>query len=68
MFDEIVTALGWSVINPVNNAELAKLAVKQTGLGNVEDKIVKNHRKTLGLLRDLKNAKSVGVNSPISGL
>jgi hypothetical protein len=27
----------------------------------VEDKITKNHRKTLGLLRDLKGAKSVGV-------
>ena len=26
-----------------------------------EDKIVKNKRKTLGLLRDLKNAKTVGV-------
>jgi sulfoacetaldehyde dehydrogenase len=35
--------------------------VKDTGLGVVEDKVTKNHRKTLGLLRDLKGAKSVGV-------
>ena len=59
--DEVVTALGWSIINPANNAELAKMAVEDTGLGNVEDKLTKNHRKTLGLLRDLKGAKSVGV-------
>ena len=59
--DEVVTALGWSIINPENNAELAKLAVRDTGLGNVEDKITKNQRKTLGLLHDLKAAKSVGV-------
>jgi len=59
--DEVVTALGWSIMNPANNAELADKAVVDTGLGNVEDKITKNHRKTLGLLRDLNGAKSVGV-------
>ena len=32
-----------------------------TGIGNVEDKVRKNHRKTLGLLRDLHGARSVGV-------
>ncbi|HLB84240.1 MAG TPA: aldehyde dehydrogenase family protein, partial [Steroidobacteraceae bacterium] len=31
------------------------------GLGNVADKITKNHRKTLGLLRDLAGVKTVGV-------
>jgi sulfoacetaldehyde dehydrogenase len=35
--------------------------VKDTGLGVAADKIVKNHRKTLGLLRDLLGAKSTGV-------
>src|SRR6185369_1055692 len=40
---------------------LAELAVKDTGLGNVADKIVKNHRKTLGLMRDLQGAKTTGV-------
>ncbi len=59
--DEVVTALGWSIINPDNNTALAKMAVEDTGLGNVKDKITKNHRKTLGLLRDLKGAKSVGI-------
>ena len=31
------------------------------GLGNAQDKFDKNYRKTLGLLRDLQGAKSVGV-------
>ena len=61
--DELVTAAGWAIIEPARNRELAELAVADTGIGNVADKIAKNHRKTLGLLRDLKGAKSVGVIS-----
>ncbi len=59
--DEVVTAAGWAIMNPEHNKILAELAVKDTGLGNVADKITKNHRKTLGLLRDLKGAISTGV-------
>ncbi len=59
--DEVVTASAWALMNPVNNERLARLAVEETGLGNVDDKIIKNHRKTLGLLRDLRDAKTVGV-------
>ncbi len=59
--DEVVTAAGWAIIKPENNRSLAELAVRDTGLGNVPDKLAKNERKTLGLLRDLKGAKSVGV-------
>jgi sulfoacetaldehyde dehydrogenase len=59
--DEVVTAAGWAIIKPENNRRLAGIAVRDTGLGNVPDKIAKNERKTLGLLRDLKGAKSVGV-------
>jgi len=59
--DEVVTALGWAIIDEHNNRTLAEQAVAETGLGNVADKMVKNRRKTLGLLRDLKGAKSVGV-------
>jgi sulfoacetaldehyde dehydrogenase len=56
-----VTAVGWAIMDPAHNKALAELAVKDTGLGVVADKIVKNHRKTLGLLRDLKGAISTGV-------
>ena len=52
--DELVAAAGWAIIEPARNRELAELAVADTGIGNVEDKIRKNHRKTLGLLRDLQ--------------
>src|ERR687888_396608 len=61
--DEVVTATGWAIIKPENNRRLAELAVEATGLGNVADKIAKNERKTLGLLRDLQGAKTVGVIS-----
>jgi sulfoacetaldehyde dehydrogenase len=59
--DETVVAAGWALMEPGHNRTLAEMAVRDTGLGNVEDKIVKNYRKTLGLLRDLRDAKSVGV-------
>jgi sulfoacetaldehyde dehydrogenase len=59
--DEVVTAAGWAIVKPENNRALAEAAVRDTGLGNVPDKIAKNERKTLGLLRDLQGARSVGV-------
>ena len=59
--DELILAVAWEVIKPENNQFLSELAVKTTGLGNVEDKKRKNKRKTIGLLRDLKNIKTVGI-------
>ena len=61
--DMVVTAAGWAIIEPARNRELAERAVADTGIGNVEDKLRKNHRKTFGLLRDLQHARSVGVIS-----
>ena len=57
--DEAVTALAWSIYNPANARALAELAVADTGLGEVADKIVKNQRKTFGALRDLMRVKTV---------
>ncbi len=59
--DEAALAGGWAIMKPANNRALAELSVCDTGLGNVADKIVKNHRKTLGLLRDIRGVKTVGV-------
>jgi sulfoacetaldehyde dehydrogenase len=59
--DEAVTAVAWSIYKPENARMLAELAVEDTGLGNVEDKVIKNQRKTFGTLRDLMRAKTVGV-------
>ena len=61
--DEAVTAAAWAIVEPARNRALAELAVRDTGLGSVADKIAKNHRKTIGLLRDLEGAKSVGIIS-----
>ena len=61
LVDLAVTALAWSLYNPGHARELAELAVADTGLGNVPDKIIKNQRKTFGTLRDLLRVRSVGV-------
>ena len=60
LFDIACQAVGWALMEPTQNKRLAELAVRETGLGNVADKIKKNHNKTLGLLRDLKSVKSFG--------
>ena len=59
--DELVAAAGWAILEPGRNQALAELAVADSGIGKVADKVQKNQRKTLGLLRDLQGAKSVGV-------
>ena len=59
--DEAVTAAAWAIVEPGRNRALAEIAVRDTGFGDVADKIAKNRRKTIGLLRDLRGAKSVGV-------
>jgi len=61
--DEAVTAAAWAIVEPARNRALAELAVRDTGMGDVADKMAKNRRKTIGLLRDLRGAKSVGVIS-----
>ncbi len=59
--DDAVRALAWSLYKPEHAHEIAELAVQDTGLGNVQDKIMKKQRKTFGTLRDLLRVKSVGV-------
>lgn len=61
--DDAVRALAWSIYKPEHAKLLAELAVKDTGLGTVESKIIKNTRKTFGTLRDLLRAKTVGIIS-----
>ena len=68
--DDAVTAIAWSLYNPDTARRLAEQAVADTGLGNVEDKIIKNQRKTFGALRDLLRVRTVGVieDDPERGL
>ena len=45
--DEAVTALAWALYNPAHAKELAELAVADTKLGNVPDKIIKKTAQDL---------------------
>ena len=69
-FDRATEAAAWAIMEPSRNRTLAELAVETTGLGNVPDKITKNHRKTLGLMRDIRDVKTQGVISddPATGI
>ncbi|MEL6958664.1 MAG: aldehyde dehydrogenase family protein [Pseudomonadota bacterium] len=69
-YDRAAQAAAWAIMEPTRNRHLAELAVETTGLGNVADKITKNHRKTLGLMRDIKDAATFGVISddPATGI
>ncbi len=60
-YDRAAAAVAWAIMEPERNRALAELAVETTGLGNVPDKITKNHRKTLGLMRDIQSVPTYGV-------
>ena len=62
-YDRAAEAAAWAIMEPSRNRALAEIAVKTTGLGNVPDKVIKNHRKTLGLMRDIQGVKTHGVIS-----
>ncbi|WP_108813755.1 acylating sulfoacetaldehyde dehydrogenase [Loktanella sp. Alg231-35] len=69
-YDRAAQAAAWAIMEPARNRHLAELAVETTGLGNVPDKITKNHRKTLGLMRDIQNVQTYGIISddPATGI
>lgn len=59
--DATVAAAGWAIVEPTRNYRLAEQAARDSGMGAVADKLSKNQRKTLGLLRDLQGVRTVGV-------
>lgn len=59
--DKVCVAIGWEVYNDENIRKLATSAVEETGMGNIPDKILKHKNKVLGVLKDIKYAKSVGL-------
>ena len=68
--DEAVTAIAWSLYNRQSAIELAEMAVQNTELGNAQDKVTKNQRKTFGTLRDLLRVRTVGIieDDPAKGM
>jgi sulfoacetaldehyde dehydrogenase len=69
-YDRAAQAAAWAIMEPARNRALAELSVRTTGLGNVADKITKNHRKTLGLMRDIAGVRTCGViaDDPATGI
>ncbi len=57
--DEIVKTVAQTIYD--NAYQLSKLAVEETGMGVLEDKIAKCHGKSKGVWHDLKGKKSMGV-------
>ena len=70
LLDRASEAVAWALMEPKRNERLSELAVEATGIGRVDDKIRKNHRKTLGLLRDLKGERTFGLvdDDPATGI
>ena len=60
-YDRASQAAAWALLEPDRNRTLSELAVRSTGLGRVADKVTKNHRKTLGLMRDIAHVATCGV-------
>ncbi|MEL0304032.1 MAG: aldehyde dehydrogenase family protein, partial [Rhodobiaceae bacterium] len=60
LFDRACQAVAWCLMEPERNRRLAEFAVAETGLGNADDKVRKNHNKTLGLMRDIKGVTAFG--------
>jgi len=70
LLDRAALAIGWALMEPARNEALSFQAVRDTGLGRIDHKIRKNHRKTLGLLRDIAGVRTCGVikDEPAQGL
>ncbi|MFC7157195.1 aldehyde dehydrogenase family protein [Halomarina halobia] len=59
--DELVQAVAWAVYEEQNARKISEVAVEETGFGNVEDKVTKKQRKTMGTLNDILGKPSVGI-------
>jgi sulfoacetaldehyde dehydrogenase len=59
--DSVCVAIGYAMYADDHIERLARLAVSETKMGNVEDKIKKHKNKVLGVLKDIKGALSVGL-------
>jgi len=73
--DEIVKDVAYSCLE--HSARLAELAVKETGFGRYEDKIIKNtfaskivyesikNMKTIGIINEIKEKKIIEIGMPV---
>ncbi|MDK2917809.1 MAG: sulfoacetaldehyde dehydrogenase [Candidatus Petromonas sp.] len=59
--DTLVKAIAWEIVKEENSKKISELAVEESQLGNYEGKYTKLQKKVRGTLRDLNEAKSVGI-------
>lgn len=59
--DDVCLSVGWEVYNDENIRKLAEAGVEETGMGVVEHRLTKHKVKVLGVLKDIKGARSVGL-------
>jgi acyl-CoA reductase-like NAD-dependent aldehyde dehydrogenase len=64
--DKIIKAMAEAGV--ANERYLAEFAVEETGIGNVEDKVIKNHFGTQVVYDYMKDAKSVGIIDETDGI
>jgi sulfoacetaldehyde dehydrogenase len=59
--NELVAAIAWAAVKDSNAERIARMAVEESGLGNFDSKYIKLQKKIRGVLRDIKNERSVGI-------
>lgn len=59
--DTLVKAVAWAAVKEENAVRISRMAIDESKLGNYESKYIKLQKKIRGGLRDIKDAKSVGV-------
>lgn len=59
--DELVKAISWAAVKKENAEKIARLAIDESQLGTYEAKYGKLQKKIRGVVRDLANAKTVGI-------
>jgi len=56
--NNLIDSIVLKILDKKVNNSLSTLAVKETKFGNINDKIKKNHKKTINLLSDLKKVET----------
>jgi acyl-CoA reductase-like NAD-dependent aldehyde dehydrogenase len=64
--DKVIEAMAKAGV--ANERYLAEFAVEETGIGNVEDKVIKNHFGTQVVYEYMQNAMSVGIIDETNGI
>jgi len=59
--DLVCTAVAWEMYQDDNIRQLAQLAVSETGMGTVADKVQKHKNKVMGVIDDVRGVRSVGL-------